>query len=377
MAAHHLLPPKSSHLGDPSLHAFLSPSFSATAYLNSHLPSTPASTPLPKPTTTAAPPQQSLTAIASQTQSHISTLSAQTSRLSATLTALTDDILRCSSRLGYEVELLRGDANSLVSALSEPGGDLNDSIRTFLPNGIIPLPTPAAVTQSPTTPESPQSPAPLPNTKDANNNEDDDDASATEAAIAHLRTLLAVRHSLQRITQRFSLALAWPMPPSLLAASTSTSITSSLISVSSPSTQQELAGLEQKGQTALARIRGEIGSMLEDGDDDDGRKGNGDDGGVEKARRTVAELRECVGVWKGTGEERARERWVRELEGWVEGEVQRRRGGRENGAARRGADGIRGGEEGGRIGKLEEVPPQRTGSGTGFLRKLRDEIYLE
>lgn len=100
--------------------------------------------------------------------------------------------------------------------------------------------------------------------------------------------------------------------------------------------------------------------------------GAGDEG-VEKARRRVEELRECVGVWKGTGEERARERWVRELEAWVEGEVAKRGRREGSGSATVGKDEKR--EE--RRGPEREELPSRTGSGAGFLRRLRDEIYLE
>ncbi|KAL8820233.1 MAG: hypothetical protein Q9223_001497, partial [Gallowayella weberi] len=125
------LPPESHHLTDPLLLPFLAPSFSASTYLNTALPPPPSSKPHPQPT---------LNSLASQTQSHISTLSAQTTRLSATLTSLTDDILRCSSRLTYEIELLRAEANTLIETLSERG-DLNPAIRTFLPDGLPPTKT--------------------------------------------------------------------------------------------------------------------------------------------------------------------------------------------------------------------------------------------
>ncbi len=116
-----------TNLTDPTLRPFLSPTFSPVDYLNSTLPSS-----------TATKQQQSappLSALASQTQSHISILNAQTTRLSATLTGLTDDILRTSSRLTYEVELLRGEALSLADSLSSRG-DLHESIRKFVPDGL-------------------------------------------------------------------------------------------------------------------------------------------------------------------------------------------------------------------------------------------------
>ncbi|KAL8759977.1 MAG: hypothetical protein Q9184_003460 [Pyrenodesmia sp. 2 TL-2023] len=352
---------RSPHLTDPFLQPFLSPSFSASTYLNTHLPSPPSSTTtLSKPTSN---PQQSLTSITAQTQSHISTLSAQTTRLSATLTALTDDILRCSTRLAYEIEVLRGDADSLVSALTSPGSELSAAIKTFIPNG---LERPSSNTNLPSSPSSSEHHPPVAVSSTQAQPTQDSNASSTttEASLTHLRTLLSVRHSLQRITQLFSLALSWPMPPSLLSSSSnSNTITSSLISVSSPASQQEVAEQEEKGRAALARLRGEVEAML---------AGPGDEG-VEKARRRVEELRECMGVWKGTGEERARERWVRELEGRMEGEVTTR--GRKEGSGAAAAGRVEKKEE--RRAPLREEVPSRTGSGAGFLRRLRDEIYLE
>ncbi|KAI4175306.1 MAG: hypothetical protein LQ346_008102, partial [Caloplaca aetnensis] len=273
-----------------------------------------------------------------------------TTRLSATLTALTDDILRCSTRLGYEIELLRGDADGLVAALtSSPGSELDAAIKTFVPSGLPPR-------RGEVEPSTTSSSSPLKRENTAS------PSSSTAASLTHLRTLLSVRHSLQRITQLFSLALSWPMPPSLLSSSSggSTSITASLISVSSPESQQEVAEQEEKGKAALARLRGEVEAMLAEGGG----------GGVEKARMRVQELRECVGVWKATVEERARERWVRELGGWMEGEI----------AKKASSEGSRGGTTAGREERrapLREELPSRTGSGAGFLRRLREEIYLE
>ncbi|KAI4123597.1 MAG: hypothetical protein LQ338_005189 [Usnochroma carphineum] len=368
MTASNLLPhpqPKSSHLSDPSLHPFLSPSFSATAYLNNTLPfPLTTATPLSKAQSTASTttPAQSLTSIVSQTQSHISTLSAQTTRLSATLTALTDDILRRSSRLGYEIEVLRTDANSLVSSLSDPSNsELTDAIKTFLPDGItIPPPSPPhhqqqtqpPSTHNPRTTAEAEAEAAAPSEKTPSENTTSD----PPIPLSHLRTLLRVRASLQKTTQVFSLALSWPMPPSLLIPTTN-----NLISITSPHTQQALLEQEAKGQAALSRLRAEIEELLAEGGDE----------GIEGAKGRVRELRECLEVWKGTGEEGGREKWVREVEGWVE-EV-----GRERERGRRGVE--RGkGEEKGKVGKVEETSaPQRTGSGAGFLRRLRDEIYLE
>ncbi|KAL8765836.1 MAG: hypothetical protein Q9209_007195 [Squamulea sp. 1 TL-2023] len=356
---------KSTHLNDPVILPFLAPSFSATSYLNTALPSPPLKTP-------QSTQQLSLSAITSQTQSHISTLSAQTSRLSATLTALTDEILRCSSRLTYEIEVLRGDANGLVEALSERGV-LNSAINTFIPGGLATNNTinGNGSSESPSTPspsdqnQEPHSPSPLPMStiqpKPLPTNSENDQP------INKLRTLLTVRSSLTAITKIFSLALSWPMPPSLLS-----STTSSLISISSPSSAQNVEEEERKGQAALSRIRSEVEELLNAGD-------------TEKAREKVAELRKCVDVWRGTSEEKARGKWVGELEGWVEDVVRKKGLVGQKLQSNEGSDkgdvvekktlGDRR-NVGGRDKGVVEAPA-RTGSGAGFLRRLRDEIYMD
>ncbi|KAL9608285.1 MAG: hypothetical protein Q9167_006868, partial [Letrouitia subvulpina] len=287
-------PSANPHLSDPLLHPFLNSSFSPIAYLNSTLPAPPPASKLQQQQ------QPTLATLSAQTQSHISTLNAQTTRLSSTLTALTDDILRCSHRLTYEVELLRGEAISLAENLSSRGA-LVASLQQFIPpdNPSSPLLNTQNGTDHPTPPPPPQSPltAQKPPAAAA-----EAAAPATEPPEIHsLRTLLRVRSALLSTTRIFSLALSWPMPPSLLTSTTS-SLASNLISVSAPPPPQHKASetpdLEQQGQEALAKLRGEVEEMLLAEDD------------LARARARVQELRECVGVWKGTGEEKARMKWV-------------------------------------------------------------------
>ena len=90
---------------------------------------------------------------------------------------------------------------------------------------------------------------------------------------------------------------------------------------------------------------------------------------MERARERVRELREVCGMWKGTGEERARGKWVEGLEGMVDEEGRRREKrvfvqgqGRREGSAVRGFGGVE--------------PEVRSGT-PGFLRRLRDEIYMD
>ncbi|KAI4196219.1 MAG: hypothetical protein LQ350_006712 [Teloschistes chrysophthalmus] len=391
---------KSTHLQDPLLLPFLAPSFSPTAYLNTSLPRPPpprsTTTTTPQPTTKPSPTQNqqqqqpqsnSLTTITHQTTTHLSALSAQTSRLSTILTGLTDEILRRSARLGYEIEILQNQAEELVSALSLPlsstslpnhhthnNGDhaLEDSLRVFLP------PQPPPETTSPDANNANPPPPPTPN----RNTEEDD------GPMKGLRTLQHTRTALQRLKELFSLAMQWEMPPSLLLSSSSSSLSTNPLASLATVTSPQTIDAEKRGLSSLSRIRLEIEELLDfDSDSGAGRvgrmkgdgKGNRGEGGkgegVKRARARVAELRACVGVWRGTSEENARGRWVEDLGMWVEEEV-RRRGlnvGKEGEIG--GVEGVGGGGRGGA--GVEEGGGGKTGTGTGFLQRLREEIYME
>jgi hypothetical protein len=314
---------RSSTLTDPTLQPFLSPTFSAITYLNTTLPST------------IATPTPALSTLASSTQSHISTLSALTARLSQTLTSLTDDILRSSTRLTYEIELLRGDALSLTESLAATGV-LAPAIAEFVPDGLLAVGGNSHEKEQ----EEGEKPA-VPPTESTN-------LPSTPDAITRLRTLQHVKSRLQSTTQTFSLALSWPFPPSLL---------SSLISISDPT-------LEAKGQEACSRLRQEVLDMMAEDSS----------AGLEKARARVEELREVVGVWKGTGEEKARGKWVDGLARVVEEEERKRSEGvtgRRRGVSAAGRKAVE--EQQGR-------PSAEISRGPGFLRnlqRLREEIYME
>ncbi len=324
---------RTSSMIDPSLTPFLPENFSPIDYLNATLPSISESS--------TKPTQLSLSALASQTQSHISTLAAHSTRLTETLTALTDDILRVSPRLTYEVELLRGEAVSLSDSLST-SGNLQTSIAQFVPElsavsslSSIDHPRENASITKPDQP-SPANPPDVP-------------------PIESLRTLLHVRSRLTLVSQIFSLALSWPFPPSLLPKS-------SVITLSSPADHTH----EAQGQAACARLRQEIIDLLAETED-----------GVAKATTMIQQLRACVEVWKGTGEEKARGKFVDELESMVEEERKGKSEGDSNLITRT--------REGTPAGATRDTPapPARsadTTSGPGFLRnlqRLRDEMYME
>ena len=193
-----------------------------------------------------------------------------------------------------------------------------------------------------------------------------DEEAQTKQAIERLRTLLHVKSLLQQITQTFNSALSFPLPPSLLA-----STGSSLISVNPPSLDPNA---EEKGQTALKNLRREIDDLLAL---DEGSRGNEEElVGVKKARERIAELREVVGVWKGTSEEKARMKVVEGLEGIVEEAVNRRRKVME--AQRATGNGSRNTASGPRRDQVEARAPGGGGRGfLGNLQRLREEIYME
>ena len=333
-----------NHLQDSNLQDFLSPDFSPINYLNTTLPS-------PAPPTSIRSPSSSLSTLASQAQSHIAALTAQSTRLSTTLTALTDDILRISPRLAYEVELLRGEALSLSDSLSQ-SGNLHSAISQFVPQGMgnstdqpksqdVPsdrhdVKSPSQVVRSP----------PLLTTY----------LDGSEPPIAHLRTLIHVRNLLITVTQAFSLAMSWPLPPSFLSGPSS-----SLISVSSPADPS----LELKGQEACNRLRREISDLL----DEDEAIGDGKDG-WERASGRVQELRDSIAIWKGTREERARDKFVDGLEAMIEERVKKQL----RSVERKVVGGVMAEE------KEAEDKSTAAGVGPGLLRnlqRLREEIYMD
>jgi hypothetical protein len=317
--------PRSHHTSDPLLQPFLSPTYDPTTYLNSVLP---ALSLTPSKSANTLP----LSDLTAQTQSHIAQLSAQTARLTTTLTSLTDDILRSGSRLAYEVEVLRGEAVSLSETLSDT---LVDDIEKFVPEGLE-LSSEA------------NGNTPLPPTLSASEPADSAPTTTDSDPLTRLRTLHQVRTSLQHVKTTFDTALQWPLPPSLIQSS-------SLIAVTSPSPAQEAAG-----QEALSKLRQEIIDLLNSGEAEEG---------VLKAEQRVEELRELVGVWKGTAEEKARRGIVEGLGKIV---AEKRREIEMRGSLQ--------GREGRQSGEVERPKGGGEGKGKGFLSglsRLREEIYLD
>ena len=344
------------HLADPTIQPFLSTTFDPTAYLNSTLP----------PLALSASTKQSsqallLSELATQTQTHISQLSAQTTRLADTLTQLTDDILRSGSRLAYEVEVLRGETISLTEALTD---GLGEDIAKFVPEG---LSVPSHNEQ--TTGDAPD----VQNPPSQLNNAENSTPQSEPPPISRLRTLTLVRQRLDAVIHTFDLAMSWPLPPSL---TTSTlSLPTSLISVSAPDPAAS-PSQEDKGQEAARKFRDEISNLLHS--DPSGT-------GIEKARLRVEELRDVATVWKGTAEERARVKFVDGLAKMVDEEdakrQQQQESSRQAGNARSAlaASQPRAGRPSTEIERSASRAGFEGGAGSGpsFLRRLRDEIYLD
>ncbi|KAL2019138.1 hypothetical protein VTK56DRAFT_10089 [Thermocarpiscus australiensis] len=303
---------KSSHVADPFLQDFLSPSFDAAAYLNASLP------PLQTSARTGQGASQGavqgggqgavpLAEVSLQAQSVLSQLNAHTTRLTNTLTELTNDILRSGGRLAYEVELLRGETLGLAETLSE---GLEDDIAKFVPGGLRDsvADTRTAATAAAAHQRSLSVVPPTAATATAK--------ATTENAAVHtlspeeppyitqLRTLTLVRSRLESVIKTFGQAMEFVFPPSEV------SVSSSFLSVSAPDAGGENHSTEEKGQQVLQSLRDEISRLLNNPSDPIK--------GIEDAAHRVEELKELAAVWKGTAEEKGRTKFIESLAKMVE-----------------------------------------------------------
>lgn len=313
--------PKSAHTSDPFLQEFLNPAFDPAEYLNQTLPPLQgSSSSLRSSSAATAKGAAPLAQLSSEAQELLTQLNAHTTRLATTLTQLTDDIIRSGSRLAYEVELLRGETLGLAETLTE--GPLKDDLERFVPAGIEHT---AASTRrgsfgslAPATPfpekdkDSPPPPTPATAAADGTKKPALVDVAADEPAyISQLRTLTLVRSRLDSVIKTFGDAMDFVFPPSEV------SVSSGFLSVSAPdfpdmhTASKEQISTEEKGQKTLRRLRDEISGLLAKGNPDPVK-------GVEEATKRVEELKELVAVWKGTAEEKGRQRFVENLARMVE-----------------------------------------------------------
>lgn len=269
--------PKSSHVADDSLRPFLQPSFDPADHLNATLPQLhlPIHAALSKPQNAV-----SLADHSSRTQTLLSQLDAQASRLTNLLTQLTDEILRSGTRLSYEVDVLRGETVTLSETLNE---GLKNDVELFIPNGLSTKTKESAIEPAEATEDAPQTST----------------STATEPEyITRLRTLTHVRSRLDTVIKTFNAAMQWPCPPS-------DSLASGLLSVSTESSETRDAKAREFAET----LRSDVVSLITEHPDP--REGH------EEAMKPIGALRDLVGVFKGTAEERVRMRFVEGLEKWA------------------------------------------------------------
>lgn len=256
------MPTRSPHVADPSLTPFLRTEFDAADYLNYTLP--------------ALTSPSSLATLSSETQNLLGTLNTQATRLTSTLTQLTDEILRSGSRLAYQVDVLRGESISLNETLNEKlKGDIDILVAQKDIN-----------TSNVTT-----------NGQGAENETYPGLSPSEPTHIARLRLLSDVRLRLDAVIHLFGAALAWPTPPTA----------SSFISVSAPPTSEAEEKSKEHAEAFKAELQGHIAA--------------GDDKAV---LAKLEQLKALLGIWKGTAEEKLREKFVGEVTKIAEDRIRER-----------------------------------------------------
>ncbi|KAK5951908.1 hypothetical protein OHC33_007201 [Knufia fluminis] len=267
-------------------------------------------------------------------QSQVSRLNAYNARASTELTTLTDEILRSGNKLAYEVEVLRSDANSLFDLLSET---LQEDIQQFVREEVS--------DESGITPnEGDAETAPVQGTKDPE-------------FMQQLRLLGNVKARLEEVIRVFGDALKWPIPPS------DVSVASTLISVSAPELGVASSAEDDKARATIRQFREELSELL--------NSEGGGIAGLEAANKRLVEWQNLALVWKGTAEEKARNRVV---DGFAKIVDDRKRQLESHNRTRRPQyDSARNSAQPSRSG----TPSLPAGGLFGGLRKLRDEIYLD
>ena len=342
---------------DSTLQKIQDLSFDPVTFLNNNLGSFPSSS--GQQSAMKSPKTTQMQETSSYVQGLISKLNGYHVRYSNTLTQLTDEILRSGSRLAYEVEILRGDANGLYDALINT---LQDDIqRLVISEEVVPQ-------TDRTTRELDE------NAKSETSKVSDvkgKTAGQDPEFISQLRMLSQVKARLEEVINVFGEAMGWPLPPSEL------SITSSLISVSAPEPGSESHTREEKGREMAKKLRSEIIHLL-DGD-------GGGYSGIHAASARVEALRQLAGVWKGTAEEKARNKLVDGLAKLVD-ERQKALDAHSDPARQRLIDG--GTQRSSSMpsrplvghGRTERNAGENSNTTGGLLRnlqRLRDEIYLD
>lgn len=323
---------------DPLFTKLNQTSFDLVDFLNDALPSVSLDSQTQTQRTTRSAQLQS---VSTDSLAFISSLNALNIRASSDLTTLTDEIIRSGNRLAYEVEVLRGDVNGLHDLLTDT---LRDDIRHFIQdeaaNGV-----PARSSTEAASSESMD-------TRPGKNEPD---------FMTQLRLLGKVKARLEAVITIFGEAMKWSMPPSEL------SMATSLISVSAPELGIQSTEDDEKAREMLKAIRAEINDLL--GSDGGGYQG------LDAAAHRVAEYRRLALVWKGTGEEKARAKFVDTLTKMVD-ERKKALDGRGQPRNTR-AEGLL--RPLSAMGRPSKGPSEGGGAAGLFrnLQRLKDDLYLE
>lgn len=279
--------PNSSHTSDEFLKDFLNPSFDPAAFLNAKLP--PLAAKGSQSQTSGAVP---LSELSKQANTLLSQVNSQTTRLSTTLTQLTDEILRSGSRLAYEVELLRGETLSLAETMNE---SLKGDIELFIPGGLEAAKQAKTAAPEKDDEEDQETPVPA-------KSQGIDESNPKH--VEQLKTLTLVRSRIDTVVKTFGDAMDFGFPPSEV------SVSSGFLSVSAPEPGSEQQSSEEKGQQVLKNLREEISDLL--------NKSKDPVEGIEAAATRVEQLKELNTVWKGTAEEKGRNKFLESLAKMVE-----------------------------------------------------------
>ena len=341
---------------EPALQILQDASFDPVDFLNSST--------LPLSSLASSQPTSKLSKVAqiqdisTQVQGLLTKVNAQNLRYSNTLTQLTDEILRSGSRLAYEVEVLRGDANGLYEVLTDT---LQEDINK------LNLGTTKVTSERLTTEGGEGTML----TQDIENGPVGTSLATHEPDfIPQLRMLGQVKARLEEIISIFGEAMEWPLAPSEL------SITSSLISVSAPEPGSDTHTREEKAREATRKLRLEINNLLDSGIDGYA--------GLEAAASRVDSLRSLANLWKGTAEEKARTKFVDSLARVVDERRKALDASQDSGRQGMGGASQRSSSMPGRPAANQPRPDRNANDGSsqsgGLLRnlqRLRDDFYLD
>ena len=265
----------------------------------------------------------------------LSSLNTVNIRSTSELTTLTDEIIRSGNRLAYEVEVLRGDINGFHEVLTET---LRNDIAQFVRDEAVDAEQTLLGTDGD---ELARSPVP----KDE------------PEFMSRLRLLGKVKARLESVITVFGEAMKWPVPPSEVSGA-------ALISVSAPELGIQSTKEDDKTREVLMHVRAEINDLI--GTDAVGYAG------LEAASRRVQHYRQLAMLWKGTGEEKARLKFVESLTRLVDDRkkmIDAHEAARNN----RSDSSDRFGSGTGR--NLKGA--NEAGGAAGLFRRLKDDLYFE